>query len=198
MKVPCMELGSFSNEMLSEDWVLVFGGMRLNSLDRAAKTVKIALEKNYQVVFFNPKEEQLDEYLLRDFSQQDNSMRQSVINLMTIDCFNELQKKPLKKCVVALRVGLDGFETRQVGDQATSLRILPVAVRRKLSSFLSKIHTISRGFTYWRVVKDQVLKISGGIHPKIIVYFDEDSTAPAWHAAQLWADSEVKAYWEIS
>ena len=198
MKVPCIELGSLSHEMLSENWVLVFGGMRLNSLDRAAKTVKIALEESYQVVFFNPKEEQLDEYLLRDFSQEYNSMSFSEGNLMTIDCFNELERKPLRKCVVASKVGLDSYESQQGGDQAASIQILPVAVRRKVSNVLSKIHTLSRGFTYWRVVKDQVLKISEGIHPKIIIYFDEDSTAPAWHAAQIWADSEVKAYWEIS
>ena len=197
MKVPCVELGSFSNEFLSENWVLVFGGMRLNSVDRAAKAVNLALEDNNQVVFFNPKDEELDKYLLTDFSQEYTSMGQIGTNLTTIDCFNKIQKRPLRKCADALKGSLDAPDSQQIGYRFIVLQILPLSFRRVMSAVVSKIHTLCRGFIYWRVVREQILKISGGIEPKTIIYCDDESTAPAWHSARIWGEANVKAYWEI-
>tara|TARA_B100000902_G_C27304727_1_gene914785 strand:+ start:1520 stop:2116 length:597 start_codon:yes stop_codon:yes gene_type:complete len=197
MKPPCMELGSFSNEMLSEDWVLFFGGLELNSVGRAATAVKLALEKNYQVVFFNPKEEQIDSYLLMDFSQEYTSSGKPGTKFTTVDCFNEIQKKPLSKYADTLKGSLNGVESLQVGYQAIFLQTLPLSLRRAMSAVVSKIHTLCRGFIFWRVVKEQILKIAGGIEPKIIFYCGEDSIAPAWNAAQIWKDADVKAYWEV-
>tara|TARA_Y100001970_G_scaffold254946_1_gene331191 strand:+ start:1050 stop:1646 length:597 start_codon:yes stop_codon:yes gene_type:complete len=197
MKPPCMELGSVSNEMLTQDWVLIFGGLELNSVAQAAEAVKVALEKNDQVVFFNPKEEQIDNYLSVDFSQEYKSYGNKGTKFTTIDCFNEFQEKPLSKYVDILNGSLNGVESPQVGYQSIFLQILPLSLRRVMSAVLSKVYKACLGFIFWGVVKEQILKISGGTQPKTILYCDEDSIAPAWNAGQIWKNAEVRACWEV-
>tara|TARA_Y100001970_G_scaffold254947_1_gene331197 strand:+ start:1050 stop:1646 length:597 start_codon:yes stop_codon:yes gene_type:complete len=198
MKPPCMELGSFSNEMLTQDWVLVFGGLELNSVAQAAKAVKVTLEKNDQVIFFNPQKEQIDRYLSMDFSQEYKSSGKPGTKFTTVDCFNEFQEKPLSKYVDTLNGSLDGVKSPQVDYQAIFLQILPLSLRRVMSAVVSNVYKACLGIIFWGVVKEQILKISEGRQPKTILYCDEDSIAPAWNAAQIWKNADVRACWEVT
>ncbi len=196
MKTAFVNLGDLSNEMLSENWILVFGGMGSHSVERASHAVKPALENDFEVLFINPQEENIEQYLLQDPYRGYTFKGQSGTKLISISCFSELQNRPLGKLLALLMENLDSSKSQREGHQIRLLQLLPLSLRRKMTVATSKIHTIFRGLIFWKVVKGQIKKISDGIHPRKIIFCDDDSMTPAWHAAQIWEDAVVVSSWE--
>ena len=192
-------LGDIEHHPPESPWVVVFGGVTREGNRRARRAINAALEADLSVVWFDGFSERWDDRRIGDRVPIDMPVPDEAV--VVVD-YEEVERRHWLTRVIegtpsALIKPLENAEERVSSKRGSRVSFL-TSTRRLAQKFMALVYKkvlrrlflIFRGVVGWRIVADDVRRLSGSTSaPRQIVYGDDFSLTIAWHAARLWPET---------
>lgn len=192
-------LGDIEHHHLENPWIVVFGGVTREGNRRARRAIRAALEAGLSVVWFDGFSERWDDRRIGDRVPIDMPVPDEAV--VVVD-YEEVERRHWLTRVIegapsAVVKPLESAEERVSSKRGS--RVSFVSSTRRLAQklmalvykkVLRRLFLVFRGVVGWRIVADDVRRLSGSTSaPRQIVYGDDFALTIGWHAARLWQET---------
>jgi hypothetical protein len=189
-------LGQLSENLPSDPWVLVLGGVTREGNRRSRRAIRTALRSHLAVVWFDGFGERVapgQQRLPLDVTVPEGSV--VVVDYSEVEQAHwmnrmvEVVPSAMVTPVEKMEGGLTGQNRASVSRLTKIRRALQRLAEVLRTKVLRRIAQIFRGIVGWNIVRDDVMLLSQMASPPVrIVYGDDFALTQGWRAARIWTE----------